>query len=268
MRVSHMDLLHALAAGHISTSLSHAECVDLHGAPSESYARLSSLRFDQAPVVHQGRLIGWVSTANLASVDRVKAVMKRLDMSAIVSEEASIADVLQLLATDGLVYTVDRSGICGFVAPSDLERHAARTHFYLLVSGIEMLLAKIVRDHAAQSVVLDRLTGDSRERWDTDVSVGTETDPAEYLYLRDLAELFLSLPVAGPLQGWDERLSNALTEVCHFRPSVMHANRSLMSGRSAAQLASLARSSEALTARLEEIAARPKGPRVEATGDG
>ncbi len=264
MHVSHMNLLHALTAGHISTSLGEAECVDLHSAAAESYERLSALRFDQAPVVHQRRLVGWVSTANLASVERVKAVMKRLDMSAIVSEEASIADVLQLLATDGLVFTVDQSGICGFVTPSDLERHAARTHFYLLITGIEMLLAQIVREHAAPSAVLDRLSGDSRERWDADLGAGTETDPAEYLYLRDLAELFLSLPLAGPLQGLDDRLSNVLTEVCQFRPSVMHANRSLMSGRTAAQLASMARRSEDLMARLEEIAVYRTAPRAQA----
>jgi len=123
-----------------------------------------------------------------------------------------------------------------------------------------MLLAKIVHELAAPSAVLDRLSGDSRERWDADVSAGSETDPGEYLYLRDLAELFLSLPVASSHERWDERLSNVLTEVCQFRPSVMHANRSLMRGRSAAQLASLARNSEALTARLEEIAAPHEPP--------
>lgn len=121
------------------------------------------------------------------------AVLKRLEISAIVSKEASIADVLQLLAKDGLVFTVDEGGIHGFVTPSDLERHAARSHFYLLIAGIEMLLAQIVRERVGSSSIVARLHGDSQERWEADLAGDHETDPSEYLYLRDLGELFMEL---------------------------------------------------------------------------
>jgi len=104
----------------------------------------SALRFDQAPVVDGTHVVGWVVTAHLLNAERVKGVMKPLALSAIVSNEASIADVLQLLAQEGLVFTVGDNGVSGFITPSDLERHAARSHFYLLVAGIEMLITTIV----------------------------------------------------------------------------------------------------------------------------
>jgi hypothetical protein len=177
-----------------------------------------------------------------------------------VSKDASIADVLQRVASDGLVFTVDERGIEGFVTPSDFERHAARSHFYLLVAGIEMLLAQIVTERVDRVLIVERLKSDSRERWEFDVITNGETNPAEYLYLRDLAELFESLPEGRTEGGWTSHLANTLTEVCRFRPSVMHANRPLMSGRDAAQLASLAYRAEELTLRLETVAIRPREP--------
>lgn len=126
-----------------------------------------------------------------------------------------------------------------------------------------MLLAQIVRERTSSSSVVARLQGDSRERWEADLAGDHETDPSEYLYLRDLAELFMELPDARLERCWDSRLRTTLTEVCHFRATVMHPSRSLIKGRSAAQLASIARGAEELTRRLEEISASsspPDGP--------
>lgn len=261
-RTSQADLLHVFTAGQISTPLISSECVELRHRATAAYERLSSLHFDQAPVVDRGHVVGWVLTRNLSAAPTVKAVLKRLELSAIVSKEASIADVLQLLAKDGLVFTVDEGGIHGFVTPSDLERHAARSHFYLLIAGIEMLLAQIVRERVSSSSVVARLQGESRERWEADLAGDNETDPSEYLYLRDLAELFMELPDSKSEGCWDSRLRTILTEVCQFRPTVMHPSRSLLKGRSAAQLASIARGAEQLTSRLEEISASsaPQSP--------
>ena len=250
------DLLNVFTAAQISTSIRAAERVALRSSPNDAYQRLSSLRFDQAPVVDRNHVVGWVSTANLVSAERVKGVMKPLDLSAIVSNETSIAGVLQLLGRDGFVFTVGESGINGFITPSDLERHAARSHFYLLITGIEMIITAIVRGAVDARLIVDRLAGESRERWDADVADDNETDPSEYLYLRDLAELLLELPQVTADAGWETGLTNTLTELCHIRPSVMHSNRPLLRGRSAAQLASLARGAEVLTGRLEQIAAR------------
>lgn len=259
-RPSQLELLQVFTAGHISTPLSSAECVELRRSPTIAYQRLSSLHFDQAPVVDCGHVVGWVLTRNLSAAPTVKAVLKRLEISAIVSKEASVADVLQLLAKDGLVFTVDEGGIQGFVTPSDFERHAARSQFYLLIAGIEMLLAQIVRERVSSSSVVARLQGDSRKRWEADLAGDHETDPTEYLYLRDLAELFAELSDARSECWWDSRLRTILTEVCQFRPSVMHPSRSMLKGRSAAQLASIARGAEEPTRRLEEISASSAPP--------
>ncbi len=56
-----------------------------------------------------------------------------------------------------------------------------------------MLLSAIVRAQIDPLVIVDRFSEESRERWDADRTTSQETHPAEYLYVRDLADLFLGL---------------------------------------------------------------------------
>src|SRR5947208_3398239 len=112
-RSSHAGLLHVFTAAQISTSIRVAECVELRGNTKDAYDRLVAGRFDQAPVVDNRHVVGWVRTAQLATAERVRAVLRPLAQCSIVSEDASIADVLQLLAGAGLVFTVNERGIEG-----------------------------------------------------------------------------------------------------------------------------------------------------------
>jgi predicted transcriptional regulator len=64
----------------------------------------------------------------------VDLAMTTLDKSAIVSAESSVASVLQLLRRHNFVFTADKDGLAGFIVPSDLDRHATRSYFYLLVA--------------------------------------------------------------------------------------------------------------------------------------
>jgi hypothetical protein len=177
-------------------------------------------------------------------------VLRPLAESAILSADAPLADLLDLLGRDEFVFTVDE-GITGFVTPSDLDRHAARSHFYLLISAIEMLLSEIVRNTFKEDFVTSRIRGEVQEAWNSARENNAEADPIEYLYLQDLAELFLV--AHGAVAPWTNELSNRLTEICQFRPVVMHPTRSLTAGRAAPQLASLARGADRVTRALTRI---------------
>ena len=91
------DLWGFFHASHIATDIRGAITVDQDELGSNAHSYLTRQRFDQAPVVSQGRTVGWVLTSRLPEGDAVNSVMTRLDNSAIISAESSIPRVLQLL---------------------------------------------------------------------------------------------------------------------------------------------------------------------------
>lgn len=208
-------------------------------------------RFDQAPVTDGAHVVGWIKTVNLTNAPNVRSAYRPLAESAIVSAQASMADVLELLGQYGFVFTVEEREINGFVTPSDLDRHAARSHFYLLVSGIEMLLAELVQQACSLEAIESQIREDVRERWVSALSRNSETHPVEYLYLEGLSTLFRE--AYGCTLRWTATLDHRLTTVCHFRPRVMHPTKSLISGMNSAQLASLARGAEDVTECLSNL---------------
>jgi hypothetical protein len=136
-----IELLRVIRAGQLATPIKGATTVDLGGDAAAERQRLVAARFDQAPVRDCETTVGWVRTNYLADADSVEPVFTPLAHSAIVSAEAHMDQLLHALGDHNFVFVVDEAGLSGFVAPSDLERHAARSHFQLLISGIEMLLA-------------------------------------------------------------------------------------------------------------------------------
>ena len=90
-----------------------------------------------------GRVVGSVRTADLVGAANVAAVMKRLEDCALLSMDAELSVLLSALADSPMVFLVGPNGLQAFVTPSDLERHAARAHFYLLVSSIEPLITAL-----------------------------------------------------------------------------------------------------------------------------
>ncbi len=243
--------LRTFRAGQIATSIGDAVTIELHEEPEQAATRLESRRFDQAPVMNQNHVYGWVRTDRLQAARNVKSVVSSLETSAIVSAEATIADVLDLLAEEGFVFTVNELGIAGFIAPSDLDRHAARGHFYLLIASLEMALANIVQSTTSEEEITARIRDDSLERWMEALALGKEASPIEYLYLEDLADLFRE---SGLVRRSPDAWEPTLTELCKFRPAVMHPTRPLVAGGSTGSLASLARRGEELLTRLADLA--------------
>lgn len=247
------SLWHIFHAKHIATDLSEAFTVERNDRASMARQKLESQRFDQAPVVFQKHLVGWVTTARLPESGSVKGVMQPLEKCAIVSAESSISGVLQLLGQHGLIFTAGELGVSGFIVPSDLDRHAARSHFYILVAGIEMLLSDIVRTSVDPAEIKAVMDTELEKRYEEALTADRETHPVEYLYLQELVDLFLQTDQAKNVDNWDQALSNHLNEINKFRTSVMHPTRSIAARRQPSALAALARSAEEVAARLKQI---------------
>jgi hypothetical protein len=248
------DLWGFFHASHIATDIKGAITVDQGEQGFTAHRRLSQQRFDQAPVVSQGRIVGWVLTSRLPEDRTVNSVMTPLDNSAIVSAESSIPRVLQLLGRHSFVFTADTDGLAGFIVPSDLDRHAVRSYFYLLVAGIEMLLSELVKFATPEEGIIVTMRPSMRKRYWQAHEKNSEAHPVEYLYLGELVKLFLATSFGRDEHLWDDTSIQRLIAVQKFRNTVMHPACSIAATVSPSQAAELASSAEEVAERLRNMA--------------
>jgi CBS domain-containing protein len=256
--VSH-DLWGFFHAGHIATELKDAVTVDGDGSASAARERLVGQRFDQAPVVFRERVIGWVLTSSLHKEQPVRSVMTPLDESAILSAESSVAGALQTLGQHGFVFTAGKDGLSGFIVPSDLDRHAARSYFYLLVAGIEMLLSELIGSAIPEGALIKIMRPGVLKRYNQARSANSETNVVEYLYIRQLVDLFLTTSYTDDPRFWDEELTQHLIAVRDFRNIVMHPTCSIAATKTPSEAAGLASAAEKVAERLREIVLALRG---------
>ncbi len=234
----------SLTARSISTPIKGSTRLRWDMAGPAARELLEAGRFDQAPVVDEGgRVIGWVHRSRLTRrVGQVEDAMIPLSSTAIVAEEAPISEVVELLAASGFVYVVGLGRIVGFISPSDLDRHASRGHFYLLVSRVEMLLAQHVGDGFDEVALRRRITGQARMRYEAATRRQQEVTAVEYL---DLATLMALHQESESFQALDEPARSvwrkAMADVRGVRNAIMHPNAPL-TGRNSARLRDAQRS--------------------------
>jgi|GEM_PF-2320954 len=162
-------------------------CVEVSEDPKEAFEKLSEKSFDQAPVLERGTIIGWILTKDLANASSVAEVTKYLKQTHLISSEASLNDLLQKLVNQELIFLVGTDGIEGFAVRSDIERHVSRAHLYLLISGIEIVMARIVtRDLKDVDGLLSQMNPESRRYWEFARDKNEDANVVEYMGLRDL----------------------------------------------------------------------------------
>ncbi len=169
-------------------------CIDIEESPSEAKAKLNRFGFDQAPVLSDGVEIGYLLTKDLSEAESIDTVFHRLSPDDLISADAPLNDLLQRLVDKGLIFIVGKSGIEGFVVPSDIGRHVSRAHLYLLISGLEILMTKIV---ATEKLSADELTTymspSSREARESHLRQGLDANPVEYLDIKGLGKLMVRI---------------------------------------------------------------------------
>lgn len=166
----------------LATPIAEAVCIDVESKPHDAALLLSSQSFEQAPVISNGETVGWVRTEALVIADSVEVVYRRLPESRIVSTVTGIKSVFRELSVQPFVFLVGDSGIESFVTPSDLDRHASRSYFYLLVAAIGMRLSDLIRLHVDRAAAVQLL--EDNKRWKRALNQDIDTHPVEYLYLR------------------------------------------------------------------------------------
>jgi hypothetical protein len=233
------DLRNFFHADQIATSIAGAITVGLAEPARVARQRLLNARFDQAPVMDDRRPVGWVATDELKGHRTVRSALTALNECNLVSAESSIASVLELIPRSKFMFVVSRRGLSGFIVRSDLDRHAVRSYLYLLIAGIEMLLAEIVKSTVTNDQIEASLRSDQKKRFDQAYTANQETSPAEYLYIGELVTLFRQTAFASDPTLWDEYLTDRLNRVKRFRNEVMHPVRSLAALEDVESLANL-----------------------------
>jgi len=174
----------------IQTKMSSSPtCVDVDDDPEIALKKLDSHDFDQAPVVSDRTVIGWIVKKDLKLESSIENSFHKLSHGDLISDEAPLDDALRRLVQQELIFTIGSEGIVGFIVRSDIERHVARAHMYLLISGLEILMTKNIElERLSPEVLIQMMSDDSRKVFLRKKAIREDPNPVEYLDLRALAK--------------------------------------------------------------------------------
>lgn len=237
--MSRTEIAAAIVTRHIMTSISDAKMHFASEACSSVVTGLADRDFDNAPVKDSGgRIIGHVNKREAEGLDSrpVESCYQPLDATRVVSAEAPISELLGRLEAVDFIFVVGVSGIAGLVTPSDMNKQAGRTYFYLLLVELELALAECVRrrEFNLNEVVsyldqnnADRLQSNLRSQSQDDVAA----DVVAAMYFSDLLMLVENARI---ISGLNERFVDGgpvRREVKDFRNQVMHPNKTMVTDR-------------------------------------
>ena len=164
-------------------------CIDVKEDSLTAAARLDKFSYDQAPVIETGVVVGWILRTDIQDKKLISESYRILRQSDLISADAPLNDLLQRLLNQKLVFLVGATGIEGFVVQSDIERHVSRAHLYLLISGLEISMAKILSNNLADfSSVVQFMKPESKRWWDLAREKDENANPIEYLDLQGLGK--------------------------------------------------------------------------------
>jgi CBS domain len=199
-------------------------CVDIDDTASMAKKKLDAGDFDQAPVVSNESVVGWILRKEIMENLAIEETFHRLSHNDLISGDAPLDDALQRLMKQELIFTIGKDGIEGFIVRSDVERHVSRAHMYLLISGLEILMTKNVELQKLDfEILIGFMSPNSRDAWERAKRMNFDANPVEYLDLRGLSKaITLNQPVMNHIglkkQDWltyIESLKKILDWVAH-----------------------------------------------------
>lgn len=240
--ISYEDLAASFQARHIAVPMRLAVSVRPDMTVGEALEMLEGRGYDQAPILDEGQVAGYVLTEELRIADRnalVRDVGADIRVGRIVSADAPIGEALDWVLAPGLLFILEGRRITGFVTVSDFNKQPARTYLYLLVASLEIALADLVRRRYpdSQQTAIDRLTKPDREqvmsRYQADRALDIESDLVAYL---DFSQLLTTIAKDKSLRqvlGYASRASwkDETGAIVKLRNDVMHPVRNLVLSR-------------------------------------
>ncbi|MBI1377390.1 MAG: hypothetical protein GC157_07910 [Frankiales bacterium] len=122
-------------------------------------ARMRASLYAFAPVLHDGVPLGLFAETSFRPRATVATIMRPLDESMLVSGDMSLGEPPLALVDEPFLFVLRGRRLTGFVTPADMGAVPARTHYYMQLSELEILLAQLVRQaFDDQNEVLDHLS--------------------------------------------------------------------------------------------------------------
>ncbi len=197
--VPHIDLGRGVQARHIQVDMERAPTFDLYAQAGGVLKTMQANKWDNAPVTSKGRVVGYVKRTQLMRVETdqpIRNVTRSLAGGAIISGDTPIADVMGWIAEQRIVFVLEGREISGIVTIWDFNKQPARAYYYLVLAGLEIALADLVRWRYGnnQSNLIaylgSRDTEDLNERMARDRAGSGHGDLVSYLNFKHLLRVF------------------------------------------------------------------------------
>lgn len=205
----------------------------------EAAARAKNGAFDQLPVVNdRSQITGLVYVDQLMNlpVDAlVSDYVVPLEESGQLRIAHGISKAVQILHRHPASLVTDGAKVVGLVHRSDLNKHPSRTYFYLWLSSLEMMLARLVALRLPGNAWIEHLGEQAQIRvlgkMEVELRRNNSIDPIEYLDLSNLVRIIAKNQIIYTELGFDsrKRLKDEIGGLVDLRHDIMHPVRTLVS---------------------------------------
>jgi hypothetical protein len=258
------EMAAAITARRLETPLDGALSLDPEEHPRVAAKRLADNDFDQAPVCRGEDLEGFAlrRTLEITSVHSVAQCTVPLTPAVLVSADAGLPSLLPVLATNAFTFVLHGHVVSGFVTPSDLNKQLARTHFFLLLASLEVMLGGLIRaTYPDLEIALGTLTpkrSDAvQDRLRRDEASNVALDLVAEMEFADLLRVVAGTERLRAVFSYPTRRSflAAARHLPDLRNDVMHPSREFLGGsRDVAKLIGIEQELRALiTAAADEV---------------
>ena len=146
--VPHIDLGQGVRARHIQIDMKRAPTVDLYAKSGNVLKSMNANRYENLPVTSKGRVVGYVRRSKLLKADPeapIRNVTNSLAGGAIVSGDTPISELMEWIADQRILFVLEGREITGIVSIWDFNKQPARAYYYLVLAGLEIALADLIR---------------------------------------------------------------------------------------------------------------------------
>ena len=237
--IPHIDLGRGVRARHIQVDLARAQTFDLYAKAGKVAEAMKADHYDYAPVTSKGRVVGYIGRHQLVRAkpdDPIRNMTHSLAGGAIVSGDTSIAGLMEWITKQRIVFVLEGRDVTGFVTIWDFNKQPARAYFYLILAGLEIALADLVRWRYGknQSNLIAKLgsrdADDLMERVERDGRSGGHGDLVSYLNFKSLLRIFeKDRALRAELGKYGQAKWNSMTKpLGELRNEVMHPVKTLV----------------------------------------
>ena len=197
--VPHIDLGRGIRARHIQLDIERAPKADLYTKAGNVLKLMQANRWDNIAVTSKGRIVGYAKRTQLmrAEADQpIRNVTHSLAGGSVISGDTPITDVMEWIAKQRVVFVLEGREITGAVTIWDFNKQPARAYYYLVLAGLEIALADLVRWRYGknQSNLIAHLgsrdTAELEERMARDRAGSGHGDIVSYLNFKHLLRVF------------------------------------------------------------------------------